>query len=387
MKRLIYTFLCALMATASFGQGIEFFHGTWAEALEKAKTEKKIIFVDAFASWCGPCKRMARDVFPQQKAGEFFNANFVNMKIDMEKEENAEFAGKYPVGSFPTLLFIDENGKVVHKDIGAREVEGLIELGRKALGKNDKSGDYEKAYNEGNRDPKFLLDYVRALNSAGKPSLKITNEYLKSQTDLSSDFNLKFLLEGTVDADSRVFDLLVQHKEKAAALFGVETLKTRFEAACKNTLKKAVEYKSEALLEEAKAKMKAAHPPSAATFACEADMKYFTATKDVKHFLKAAQSFQKSEVKNNPALLDDLVAKLMRAFPDDEKVQEQAEKWAKLAAENGNKPEYYLSWAYILKRMGDKTKAKTLAEKAMQMSGDDAAMKSKIDIFIQSLGV
>lgn len=387
MKKLISALFCALFAATAFGQGIEFFHGTWAEALDKAKSEKKIIFVDAYASWCGPCKRMSRDVFPQQKAGEFFNANFVNMKIDMEKEENAEFAGKYPVGSFPTLLFIDENGKVVHKDVGAREVEGLIELGRKALGKNDKSGDYEKSYKEGNRDPKFLLDYVRALNAAGKPSLKITNEYLKGQSDLSSDFNLKFLMEGTVEADSRVFDLLVQHKEKAATLFGADAVKTRFEAACKNTLKKAIEYKSEDLLEEAKSKMKAATPQSATTFACEADMKYFTATKDIKHFLKAAQTFQKSEVKNNPALLDDLVTKLMRAFPEDPKVQEQAEKWAKNAAENGNKPEYYLSWASIVKLMGDKTKAKTIAEKAMQMTGDDAAMKSKIDIFMQMLGV
>lgn len=386
MKSLISLLFGALLVVPAFGQGIEFFHGSWDEALAKAKTEKKVIFVDAFASWCGPCKRMAREVFPQQKVGEFFNANFINLKIDMEKEENATFAGKYPVGSYPTLMFIDENGKVVHREIGAKEPDALLEVARKALGKNDKSADYEKQYAEGKRDPQFLLDYVRALNSAGKSSLKITNEYLKTQSDLSSDFNLKFLMEGTVEADSRVFDLLVQQKAKASTLFGAEVINKRFENACKNTLKKAIEYKDEALLEESKSKLKTANPDAAAAFACEADMKYYTATKDIKRFLKAAQSYQKSEVKNNPALLDDLVAKLMRAFPDDEKVQEQAEKWAKTAAENGTKPEYYLSWASILKHKGEKDKAKSVAEKALQMSGDDAALKSKIDLFIQMLG-
>mgnify|MGYP000709275146 FL=1 len=110
------------------GQGIEFFHGTWAEAQAKAKTEEKLIFVDAFASWCGPCKRMAASVFPQDKVGTFFNANFINLKIDMEKPENAEFAGKFPVSAYPTLMFIDATGKLVQKAVGAKDADQLLEF-------------------------------------------------------------------------------------------------------------------------------------------------------------------------------------------------------------------------------------------------------------------
>ncbi|MBL7806338.1 MAG: thioredoxin family protein [Saprospiraceae bacterium] len=367
-------------------QGIEFFHGTWAEALEKAKAEERLIFVDAFASWCGPCKRMAAQTFPDPKAGEFFNANFVNLKIDMEKPENAEFAGKYPVGSYPTLMFIDATGKIVLKDVGAKNVDQLIETGRKALGKNDKSVDYEKKYAEGNRDPKLLYDYVRALNAAGKPSLKITNEYLNAQQDLSSEFNLRFILEGATEADSRVFDLLVKYRKEIVALVGDDAVSARMEKACQRSVNKAIEFKSLTLLEEAKTKMKAGNPARAAAFAIEADMNYAKAVKDPAMFLKAARTYQKNEVKTNSAKLHDLVVSLVRSFPEDKNVQKQAEKWAKSAAENGGLAEYWMTLAGVYKLQGNKAQARKTAESAkQQLTEKDVMLREKIDHFIDTL--
>lgn len=385
-KNALLLLLTLFSCNALFAQGIEFFHGTWKEALEKAKSEEKLIFVDAFASWCGPCKRMASETFPDSKVGEYFNANFVCMKIDMEKPENSEFAGKYPVNSYPTLYFIDTEGKVVMREIGAKSVDQILDTGKRALGKNDKSVDYEKKYNDGDRDPKMLFDYVRALNAAGKPSLKITNEYLNGQSDLTTDFNLRFILEGAVDADSRVFDLLVKYKDKIGALVGEESVNGKIEKACKNTLRKAEEYKSEDLLKEAKAKMKVANPARADAFALEADMEYAKMVKDPAMFLKAAKTYQKNIVKNNAAKLHDLTVELVRTFPEDKKALDQAESWAKKAAETGGLPEYYMTLAGVYKLQGDKSKARETAQKAKQMAGDtDMMLKSKIDYFIQSL--
>jgi thiol-disulfide isomerase/thioredoxin len=387
MKNILYTVLLSFfVAPAVQAQGIEFFHGTWAEALEKAKTEEKIIFVDAFASWCGPCKRMASQTFPDPEAGNYFNANFINMKIDMEKLENEEFAGKYPVGSYPTLMFIDAAGKIVLKEVGAKTVEQLIQTGQKALGKSDKSVDYEKKYAEGNREPQLMFDYVRALNAAGKPSLKITNEYLNSQKDLTTEFNLKFILEGTVDADSRVFDLLIKYQKEVTKIAGEPAVATRIEKACRKTLHKAIEFKNEPLLAETKAKMKTALPEKADAFGYSADMDYFLATKDVKRYLKSAQSFQKNEIKNNAAQLHDLTIRLLRAFPDDKNVLEQAEKWAKTAAENGGLPEYYMTLAGVYKAQDNPAKARASALKAKEILGDkDENFKMKIDFFMESL--
>jgi thiol-disulfide isomerase/thioredoxin len=389
MKSMRFSFTLTLIAFCTLSlsaQGIEFFHGTWAEALEKAKSEEKLIFVDAFASWCGPCKRMAAQTFPDPKAGEFFNANFLNLKIDMEKPENAEFAGKYPVNSYPTLMFIDATGKVIMKEVGGKTVDQLLETGKKALGKNDKSVDFEKKYAEGDRDPKMLFDYVRSLNAAGKPSLKITNEYLKTQQDLSSEFNLKFILEGAVEADSRVFDLLVKNRAQIIAVSSEEAVNARVEKACKNTVAKAIEFKNKTLLEESKLKMKAGNPDRATAFACEADMNYAKAVKDPALFLKAARSYQKSEVKNNSAKLHELVVSLVRSFPGDKKVLGQAVSWAKTAAENGGLAEYWMTLAGVYKLQGNMAKARGTAERAKkELTEKDAMLKEKIQFFLDSL--
>jgi len=387
MKNILHTLLAlAFSLNTLSAQGIEFFHGTWAEALEKAKTEERLIFVDAFASWCGPCKRMSSQTFPDPKAGEFFNANFVNLKIDMEKPENSEFAGKYPVNSYPTLMFIDATGKVVLKEVGAKGVDQLLETGRKALGKNDKSMDFEKKYNEGDRDPKMLFDYVRSLNAAGKSSLKITNEYLNTQKDLTTEFNLKFILEGAVDSDSRVFDLLVKNRDKVVAVSSEEAVNARVEKACKNTVTKAIEFKNKTLLDEAKAKMKAGNPSRAIAFAYEADMNYAKAVKDPSLFLKTAKAYQKTEVKSNSAKLHDLVVALMRAFPKDKKVLKQAEIWAKSAAEKGGLAEYWMTLAGIYKLQGNLSKARSTAEFAKkELTEKDAMLKEKIQYFLDSL--
>ncbi len=386
IKKTAAVFTALILAFQMQAQGIEFFHGPFADALAKAKTEGKLIFVDAFAEWCGPCKRMAAQTFPDAKVGEFFNANFVCLKIDMEKAENADFASKFPVNAYPTLMFIDETGKLAAKQTGALGVEALIEYGQKVMGKSDKSAEFQKQYEEGNRDPEFLMAYLAALNRAGKPSLKIVNDYLGTQTDYTTPFNLKFILEGTIEADSRVFDLLVKNRAAITAVSNEKAVQARIEKACQNTVKKAIEFKDEKLLEEAKTKMKANYPEKAAEFARDADVKYNAATHNSKQYLKAMKTRQKA-IGDNAARLHDLCIEMVRAFPSDEKVLKQAEKWAASAAKKGGLPEYYLTLADIYKRQGNKDKARKAAEEARKAIGekDTMQMGQKIDYFLNSL--
>ena len=117
------------------GEGINFHHGNWQSVLAKAKAEKKLIFVDAYAVWCGPCRMMAANTFPQKAVGDFFNANFINYKFDMEQGEGPEFRAKYGVSAYPTLFFINAEGKVVHKDLGYKTPEQLIQTGTDAKAK------------------------------------------------------------------------------------------------------------------------------------------------------------------------------------------------------------------------------------------------------------
>lgn len=366
-------------------QGIEFFHGKWSEALEKAKKEEKLIFVDAFAKWCGPCKRMAAETFTQPKAGEFYNKHFICMKMDMEEEANIEFIEKYPVGSYPTLLFIDDKGKIVKKTVGYQDLNALLALGKSALSGLDNSADYEKKYTEGDRSPELVYSYIRALNRAGKPSLKITNDYLSKQKNLATSETLPIIFEGATDADSKVFDYLIQYKDKIITLYGEKAYNERIKNACENTTEKAIKYKNMPLHEEAKAKMKKHYPSEAEAFALDADLKYYLSTNDVKNYIKACENCAKEDYKNDPAKMHDLAVQMTRSFPNEATVLKSAEKFAKRAAENGNEPNYYFSYAQLLLKNNKKEDAKKAANKALEMAKTQKKDTNQIEYFIQSL--
>ncbi len=113
--------------------GIQFTDEAWASIVKKAKAENKIIFLDAYASWCGPCKLLQKNVFTRSDVGELFNKNFINVKVDMERGEGPQLARQFPMEAYPTLFFIEPSGKIVRKVIGYRTPEQLIALGKSVL--------------------------------------------------------------------------------------------------------------------------------------------------------------------------------------------------------------------------------------------------------------
>lgn len=124
-----------LFAVAPVSAQINFEDGSWDEMLSKAAQEDKLIFVDAYAVWCGPCKWMDANVFPEKKVGAYYNEHFINYKFDMEKGEGPAFAKKYNVRNYPNYLYINANGEVVHSVMGSQPVDKFIEEGKKAVSK------------------------------------------------------------------------------------------------------------------------------------------------------------------------------------------------------------------------------------------------------------
>ena len=114
----------------SDAEGIQFTEAAWKDILKKAKAEKKVIFLDAYASWCGPCKLLQKNVFTKKAVGDFYNGKFINVKMDMEKGEGPALSQVYPLEVYPTLLFIDGNGRLLKKVLGLQTPEDLIAIGK-----------------------------------------------------------------------------------------------------------------------------------------------------------------------------------------------------------------------------------------------------------------
>lgn len=95
--------------------GTQFFKGTFAQALAKAKKENKKLMVDCYTLWCGPCRHMAKNVFPDENLGKYMNANFVCIQLDMEHGEGPELNKTFNIEAYPTFIFFDAEGKEMNR--------------------------------------------------------------------------------------------------------------------------------------------------------------------------------------------------------------------------------------------------------------------------------
>jgi thiol-disulfide isomerase/thioredoxin len=154
----------------------------WKEVVEKARAEKKLIFVDCYTDWCGPCKMLAANVFTQDNVADFFNGNFVNAKFEMEKDaDGVAHKDVWQIAAFPTLIFVDpETETVVHRLVGAGSAEWLVEGAKVAMNPESNLGSMTVRYEKGERAPEFVRDYLAALKSAymAEKQQQVALEYL-----------------------------------------------------------------------------------------------------------------------------------------------------------------------------------------------------------------
>jgi thioredoxin-related protein len=217
--------LFPLMQQEIYAQGIQFEKTSWEEILKKASDENKVIFMDAYAVWCGPCKMMDKNVFSDPAVGEYFNKNFVNAKIDMEKGEGIALSQKYGVRAYPTFLFIDAEGELVHRAVGLHSIDDFINVASVALDQNKNLGGLEKRYKKGDRDPDLLYELAMARADAYDPSYQeIVDAYLETQRSWNTEKNMEFIFRFAESPDSPLFAYIMENRAAFEEHFGAEQI-------------------------------------------------------------------------------------------------------------------------------------------------------------------
>lgn len=133
---ILYPTISSSMTSSSEKGGINFIHQDYQKAIAEAKAQNKLVFVDAYASWCGPCKVMDKKVFSDKNVAAYFNEHFINVKVMVEDArsatpEGAKFSQTYEFDAYPTMFFLDGDGKVVKKIIGYHDARQLINQAEK----------------------------------------------------------------------------------------------------------------------------------------------------------------------------------------------------------------------------------------------------------------
>lgn len=242
----MFVFVMGLLAsTAAQAGGIRFVNGSnWKALLSQAKSQGKLIFVDCYASWCGPCKLMESKVYSVDSVAAYFNEHFICIMIQMDTTTKDEadikqwyadahdIGHKYRVDAYPTFLFISPEGELVHKGLGFTPAPEFLALGRQANDPNKRYFTLLKEYKAGARDTAKMI-YLAGTAPLLKDSATeidvirdlVANYFVKldSATLYCSRYLMtiyKGLASGAVVPGGPGFDVIFGHELLADSILG-----------------------------------------------------------------------------------------------------------------------------------------------------------------------
>jgi len=239
MKKIYSTLFALLAATSLMAQGMIFEpDGTTLEqASVKAKAEKKLIFLDCYTDWCGPCKKMAREVFPDPKAGEFMNPRFINLKINMESEYGAPLAKKLQISAYPTFVIFNAEAQEIGRLVGGSPVDDFLAK-VKDKSQDNTSADLETRWKNGDRDPQFLKQYLATLTSAYKSddANDVAEAILKgNESKIATDAELRSIFMRNINNPfSDVFQYVVKNPNVITDVMGTNAYEMKVNSVLSN---------------------------------------------------------------------------------------------------------------------------------------------------------
>lgn len=236
--------------------GIAFFKGPWKDVLAEAQRQNKPIFLDVYTSWCPPCKRMAREAFPDPELGTKFNVHFINYQLDAEKGEGVLIAKQYAVSSYPTGLYIAPNGSLVHRSVGYGGIKAMIDLADHVLAFPQLKATVakgDKDFAKGKREPAFLKKYLKARQELNRPVSDVLDAYLNAvpASERNSPETILFIAQQIESSTTTAFDYLIKTRYGLLTEDVASAVSGALNRALSNDLNRAFATNDETLLEKA----------------------------------------------------------------------------------------------------------------------------------------
>jgi thiol-disulfide isomerase/thioredoxin len=374
--------IAALLLTMSFVStaqeattGIHFEHSTWKEILAKAKAENKLVMLDAYTSWCGPCKWMAKNIFTDAEVGKFYNASFVNAKIDMEKGEGVDIAKTYNVRAYPTLLYVNGDGQVMHRVCGAGDAASFIADGKVAL---DNKANYAFLKKNFEADPKANAKaYFEAAEKACDNVSAELNTYLKtlSAEEAVNADNFGMVYSMLDDYSNPAFPFFYSNYSNYGKKYGSDTIDFKLRSIYEDAMAAANYHHDDKKLAEIKSSYAIVKNPKVKEYLNDAALFYaIDKEKKPNEYYAAQANFIDKHVTSNPDKLNSYAWNYYENV-NDKKLLERAAVWAEKAlALEADSYAINDTYAALLYKIGKKAEAKKAAEKAIEIgkkSGQD----------------
>ena len=360
---LLLVFCLSCSAQVQFLKNVPF-----EEVLSKAQKENKLIMLDGYTDWCGYCKKMDREVFADKETGDFLNANFINVKMNMEKGEGPAIAKRYFIKGFPTFVVLEPNGQVRHRIVGYKPKQTFIMEAKKALGLDqDKLETMQIAYEEGQRDIEFLNSYIQQLRFAQMPITEPFSELLGYSFDeLNKTSTLKLIYKQAASGNELANQFIKENIIEVQNALSTEKIDDLIAQNALMAIVKLGENKDDesfdAIISELKANSIEVEPSLS-----KLSMMYYQNTQQWEQFAETAEQFIKLN-KNLSALDLNNTAWLVSQNTSSKSWLKKSLSWCQQSIERDAKYYNHDTLGWILYKMGKNKSALDAAEKSIAMA-------------------
>lgn len=379
--------LCMLTVSVSRAQenkGIHFDHSTsWQEVKAKAKAENKFIFMDAFTTWCGPCKMMARNIFPLPEVGDFFNASYISLKVQLDTTANDSDSIKgwyadahaimkeYKVMVYPTYLFFSPDGKLVHRAVGSSDAATFVAKGKDALDPGKQYYTLVDRYQAGEKEPAFLKSLAEAaLEAYDRENAAIyANAYIATQKDMLAADNIRFLDAATQSGQDAGFDIILKNQEAFDKVVGKGKASAKLKGIIIQQEVFPVIFDSPDAPDWTKlqSSLAAKYPSLADEVVANSKVVYYNNKADWPAFSAAVTAYiKKYGSKSSPEQLNNYAWTIFQNC-EDVKCINQALEWSKQSVNLTNEPMFMDTYANLLYKTGKKDVAMQWEQKAIDI--------------------
>ena len=373
---LIFTLVISISVSEGYSQNrnIVFVDSSWQEIMAIAKKENKIIFLDAYASWCGPCKWMAANMFTNDSIADYYNKNFICTSIDMEKGEGPNLRGKYAVRAYPSLIFINPDGEMVHERVGApQRVRDYIDMAKIAQNPDEGLAGYKKRYEAGNNSPEFIQTYLQRLSEAYIPVDNVMQKYFatRKESDLLKRVNWNIIYRYVSDMDDPVFKYFLNHKKEYAAAYSKDSVNEKISEVFLYNLRGVLQTPkakmADSLFNAMKERVKGSGFDGAEKVIFTANLQWMQMRGKKNEFLEMAFNDLDKYYADDYNMLSN-IAWIVSSMTDESKYMEKAVSWSKRSLSIREEPFNINIYASILLKMGKKDEAIEQEKKAIALA-------------------
>jgi thioredoxin-related protein len=374
MKLIVATLLLSSITVFAQHRSIIFEQTSFKEIKEKALKENKLIFIDAYTTWCGPCKQMSKNIFTNDSVADYYNKNFVNAKIDMEKGEGIELAKQYDVRCYPNLLFVDGNGNLVHRTAGSMSVNEFVALAEETKNPEKCFSYYAKNYESNKANADYLKKYIEVREGTCLDVDNLVADYfsLQKQVELFNKENWQMIQQHTNSMTTNEYSFLIANKQKYDELYTAKSVNEKLDDIHRNSLFSIVKTKplDEKYYQDIKSKILSIKTEGSNLVVFDADLRLARKKEDWNTFAKLAveniDKFYKDDVNTLNSIAWDFYEKV-----ENKNALSKAEEWAMRACEIESSYANLDTYASVLYKLGKKQQALDVANKAIDVAKKD----------------